>query len=107
MQLAELERRGGISPHISPFARPRDIGGLLTRAGFAMQTIDTDEIVVTYPSMLELITDLKGMGESNASWNRSLHLPRETILAASAIYQQLYGNDLILNSCQALVLIQF
>ena len=70
LQLAELERLGGISPHISPFTEIRDIGSLLTRAGFTMLTIDTDEIVVGYPSMFELMWDLKGMGESNAAFNR-------------------------------------
>lgn len=60
LQLAELERKGGLSPHISPFTEIRDIGSLLTRAGFTMLTIDTDEIVVTYPSMFELMWDLKG-----------------------------------------------
>lgn len=59
-QLAELERRGGLSPHISPFTEVRDIGNLLTRAGFCMLTIDTDEIVVNYPSIFELMWDLKG-----------------------------------------------
>lgn len=60
MQLAELERHGGISPHISPFVEIRDIGSLLTRANFTMLTIDTDEMVIGYPSMFELMWDLKG-----------------------------------------------
>ena len=60
LQLAELERRGGLSPHISPFTEVRDIGSLLTRAGFTMLTIDTDEIVIEYPTMFELMWDLKG-----------------------------------------------
>ncbi|CAH1175838.1 unnamed protein product [Phaedon cochleariae] len=91
LQLAELERRGGLSPHISPFTEVRDIGSLLTRAGFTMLTIDTDEIVVNYPSIFELMWDLKGMAESNAALNRSLHLHRDTQFAAGAIYKQLYG----------------
>lgn len=70
LQLAELERHGGIAPHISPFTEIRDIGSLLTRAGFTMLTVDTDEIVVRYPSMFELMWDLKGMGENNAAYNR-------------------------------------
>jgi NADH dehydrogenase [ubiquinone] 1 alpha subcomplex assembly factor 5 len=91
LQLADLERRGGLSPHISPFTEVTDIGNLLTRAGFTMLTIDTDEIVVNYPTLFELMWDLKGMAESNAALNRSLHLHRETQFAAAAIYQQLYG----------------
>ncbi|XP_030753976.1 arginine-hydroxylase NDUFAF5, mitochondrial [Sitophilus oryzae] len=91
LQLAELERRGGLSPHISPFTEVRDIGSLLTNAGFTMLTIDTDEIVVNYPTVFELMWDLKGMAESNAALNRSVHLQRDVQFAAAAIYEQLYG----------------
>lgn len=89
--MAELERRGGLASHVSPFTEVRDIGSLLTRAGFTMLTIDTDELVVSYPSMFELMWDLKGMAESNAAHNRSSHLHRDIQFAAAAIYQQLYG----------------
>ncbi|XP_029162282.1 arginine-hydroxylase NDUFAF5, mitochondrial [Nylanderia fulva] len=91
LQLAELERNGGISPHISPFVEIRDIGSLLTRANFTMLTIDTDEIVIGYPNMFELMWDLKGMAENNAARNRNLHLPRDTLIAAASIYKELYG----------------
>ncbi|XP_071636492.1 arginine-hydroxylase NDUFAF5, mitochondrial [Temnothorax longispinosus] len=91
LQLAEFERHGGISPHISPFVEIRDIGSLLTRANFTMLTIDTDEIVIGYPSMFELMWDLKGMAENNAARNRNLHLPRDTLIAAASIYKHLYG----------------
>jgi NADH dehydrogenase [ubiquinone] 1 alpha subcomplex assembly factor 5 len=47
--LAELERQGGIHPHLSPFTQIRDIGALLNRSGFTMLTIDTDEMVIGYP----------------------------------------------------------
>lgn len=60
LQLAELERKGGISAHISPFTQVQDIGMLLHQAGFKMLTIDTDELVIGFPSMFELMYDLKG-----------------------------------------------
>lgn len=60
LQLAELERKGGISAHISPFTQVQDIGMLLNQAGFKMLTIDSDELVIGYPSMFELMYDLKG-----------------------------------------------
>lgn len=91
LQLAELERDGGISAHVSPFVDMRDIGSLLTRANFTMLTIDTDEIVIGYPSMFELMRDLRGMAENNAARNRKLRLNRDTLLAAAAIYKELYG----------------
>ncbi|KAI8123825.1 mitochondrial, Arginine-hydroxylase NDUFAF5 [Lucilia cuprina] len=90
LQLAELERKGGIAPHISPFTQIRDIGSLLNRAGYTMLTIDTDEIVIGYPSMFELMWDLKGMAENNAAFNRPIHLSRDTMMAASAIYKEMY-----------------
>ena len=56
-----------------------------------MLTIDSDEIKVTFPSMFELMRDLKGMAENNAAWTRKTHLHRDTLLAANAIYKELYG----------------
>ena len=93
LQLAEQERKGGLSPHVSPFTQIRDVGMLLNTTGFTMLTIDTDEITVGYPSMFELMHDLKGMAENNAAFNRPLHLSRETMLAAAAIYKDMYGKD--------------
>jgi NADH dehydrogenase [ubiquinone] 1 alpha subcomplex assembly factor 5 len=46
LQLAELERLGGIGAHISPFVQPQDIVSLMNRAGFAMITIDLEDIEV-------------------------------------------------------------
>ncbi|XP_074065526.1 arginine-hydroxylase NDUFAF5, mitochondrial isoform X2 [Macrotis lagotis] len=93
LQLAELEREGGFSPHISPFTAVSDLGHLLGRAGFNTLTVDTDEIQVNFPGMFEVMKDLQGMGESNCSWNRKPLLHRETMLAAAAIYQEMYGNE--------------
>lgn len=93
LQLAELERRGGISPHLSPFTQIRDVGMLLNKSNFSMLTIDTDEVVVGYPSMFELMWDLKGMAESNAAFNRPLHISRESMLAAAAIYKDMYPSS--------------
>ncbi|XP_050808168.1 arginine-hydroxylase NDUFAF5, mitochondrial isoform X2 [Gopherus flavomarginatus] len=92
-ELAELEREGGFSPHVSPFTDVTDLGHLLGRAGFNTLTVDTDEIQVNYPGMFEIMEDLKGMGESNCSWNRKPILHRETMLAAAAIYQEMYGSN--------------
>jgi len=91
LQLAETEREGGFAAHISPFAEVRDLGNLLTRSGFSLTTVDFDEITIGYPNMFELMHDLKGMGENNAAWNRKTLLHRDTILAASSVYQDMYG----------------
>jgi len=92
LQLAEVDLEGGISPHVSPMTDTRDISNLLSRAGFTLLTVDVDEVKVAYPSMWELIEDLRDMGESNAIIGRRHFLHRDTLAAASAIYQELHGN---------------
>lgn len=39
LQLAELEREGGFSPHVSPYTAVTDLGNLLGQAGFNMLTV--------------------------------------------------------------------
>jgi len=93
LQLAEIEREGGFGQHVSPFTEMRDIGSLLQRANLNLTTVDFDEITIDYPSMFELMEDLKGMGENNCTWKRKAILQRDTMLAASAIYKEMYGNE--------------
>lgn len=93
LQLAEQERQGGFSPHISPMIRASDVGGLLTETGFTLPTIDTDSMTVNYPSPLDLMHDLQAMGESNALTVSTGKLSRESLMAACAIYKEMYGND--------------
>lgn len=94
LQLAEQERRGGISPRVSPLADVRDVGGLLQRAGFKMLTVDVDDIVVDYPDTFELMQDLQLMGESNAVLGREMGaVGRDVLLANEAIYRELHGNE--------------
>lgn len=92
LQLAQTEREGGFSPHVSPLTAVTDLGNLLGQAGFSLLTVDTDELQVHYPGIMELMTDLQGMGESNCAWNRRSLLHRDTILAAAAVYKEMYGN---------------
>lgn len=93
LQLAEQERRGGMSPHVSPLADVRDVGGLLQKAGFKMLTVDVDDIIVDYPDTFALMQDLQAMGESNAILNREMGpIRRDVLLANEAIYRALHGN---------------
>ncbi|XP_040002240.1 arginine-hydroxylase NDUFAF5, mitochondrial isoform X4 [Xiphias gladius] len=93
LQLAETEREGGFSPRVSPYTAVTDLGNLLGQAGFNMLTVDVDDVQVHYPGIMEVMTDLQGMGESNCAWNRRSLLHRDTILAAAAIYKEMYGNE--------------
>lgn len=64
---------------------------LLNRTGFTLSTVDVDEVRITYPSMFELIEDLKWMGEGNAVINRRATLDHDTLIAAAQIYKELHG----------------
>ncbi|PIA36116.1 hypothetical protein AQUCO_03400195v1 [Aquilegia coerulea] len=91
--IAQIEREGGISPHLSPLAQVRDAGNLLTRAGFTLPSVDVDEYTVRYDSAIELIEHLRAMGETNALFQRSNILNRDTALATAAIYQTMFGAE--------------
>ncbi|KAJ2003491.1 hypothetical protein GGI02_001158 [Coemansia sp. RSA 2322] len=93
LQLADVERGGGIAARVSPLTDTRDVGSLLSRAGFTLSTIDVDNIVVSYPSMLHLISDINAMGEGNAVVQRLPFVRRDTLMAASAIYSEMHGNE--------------
>ncbi|ELR17109.1 methyltransferase domain containing protein [Acanthamoeba castellanii str. Neff] len=91
--VAEQDRDGGISNHVSPFAGVSDVGDLLTRAKFALPTIDQEEVVVDFADAFTLMRDLRGMGESNAQHFRRPYVPRSTMYAAAAAYKALYGKE--------------
>ena len=89
---AELAEEGGVSPRVSPTIELGDAAALLQRAGFAMPVADSETITVTYPDMLALMRDLRGMGETNALAARRRFLSRATIARASAIYAERFGD---------------
>jgi NADH dehydrogenase [ubiquinone] 1 alpha subcomplex assembly factor 5 len=85
---AELEREGGVSPRVSPFAELQDAAGLLQRAGFALPVADIEPITVTYADPLQLMAELRGMGETNAVLERRKAFTRRgTLLAAAGAYR--------------------
>ncbi|HWE76501.1 MAG TPA: methyltransferase domain-containing protein [Stellaceae bacterium] len=90
---AESEIENGASPRISPFADPRDLAGLLQRAGFALPVVDSDRVTVDYPDAWKLMRDLRAMGETNATALRHRHFSRRaTMLRAAEIYRERFGN---------------
>ncbi|KAH8677899.1 S-adenosyl-L-methionine-dependent methyltransferase [Xylariales sp. PMI_506] len=94
LQLAEQERRGGISPHVSPLADIRDCGGLLQRVGFKMVGVDYDDIIIDFPDIFSLMQELQAMGEGNAVLGREMGpIQRDVLLAADGIYRELHGNE--------------
>jgi SAM-dependent methyltransferase len=84
---AEIETLGGLSPRVSPMGEIRDLGGLPQRAGLALPVADSRRFDVSYRSALDLMRDLRAMGETNVLRDR-LRRPmrREMLGRAAAIY---------------------
>ncbi len=90
---AELAETGGVSPRVSPFAEVADAAALMQRAGFALPVVDSETITVTYPDMLKLLGDLRGMSEANLVVDRLRHPTRRSVIAhAAALYAQDYAD---------------
>ena len=89
--LAELEREGGVGPHVGPFVNLSDVGSLLQGAGFSLPTIDVDTVRISYPTAPVLMEHLQRMGEGNASLRRRNYTKKDVFLAASCIYDEMFS----------------
>lgn len=89
---AEAEIRGGLSPRVAPMGEIRDLGGLLQRAGFALPVADSIVHRVSYATPLDLMRDLRGMGETNAlvARDRSF-LRRDVLIRTCELYARSHG----------------
>ncbi len=85
---AEADILGGLSPRIAPMGEIRDLGGLLQRAGLALPVADNISLNVTYENALELMHDLRAMGETNVMLARhKTPMSRALLNAMTAQYQ--------------------
>jgi SAM-dependent methyltransferase len=86
--------RGGASPRVSPFADVRDLGALLSRAGFALPVADIERLTVRYGDFFALVRDLRAHGFTNVLTQRSrTPLRRDTLAAMLAQYARAHGAD--------------
>ncbi|HZZ36696.1 MAG TPA: methyltransferase domain-containing protein [Caulobacteraceae bacterium] len=88
---AEAELSGGAGPRVSPFADAYDAAGLLQRAGFALPVADVDKVTVRYDHPMNLITDLRRMGETNVLAERPGPLSRGALVRACEIYAERFA----------------
>ena len=89
---AESELSDGAGLRVSPFADVLDAAGLLQRAGFALPVADTDRVTVRYASALELIREVRAMGESNVLFDRARKpLSRAVLARAAAVYHERFA----------------
>ena len=87
---ADAELSGGAGPRISPFADVLDAAALLQRAGFALPVADVDRVQVGYAHPMELVRDLRAMGETNVLAERR-SLSRRVLERACGIYAERFS----------------
>ncbi|EPX77655.1 methyltransferase domain-containing protein [Litoreibacter arenae] len=78
---AEVSLTGGLAPRVAPMGEIRDLGGLLQRAGLALPVADSAKRTVSYGSPLNLLRDLRAMGEGNALTDRQKTTPSRDLFA--------------------------
>jgi SAM-dependent methyltransferase len=89
---AELELVGGAGPRVSPFADAYDAAGLLQRAGFALPVADIDRVTVRYDHTLNLIADLRAMGETSVLVEGAGRpLTRPVLARAAEVYAERFS----------------
>ena len=89
---ADIEQTGGAGPRVSPFIDAGDAADLMRRAGFALPVVDVDRVTVRYAHPLELLADLRAMGETNVLFERSLApLSRPVLARAAEIYLERFA----------------
>jgi len=91
---AEISEEGGASPRVAPFVDIRDAGMLLQRAGFALPVVDSDTLTVRYENALDLMHDLRGMGDTNILRNRRAGFTRRaTLMAMADHYKDMFTEE--------------
>ena len=87
---ADSELSGGAGPRISPFADVLDAAALLQRGGFALPVADVDRVQVGYAHPMELVRDLRAMGETNVLAERR-PLSKRVLARACEVYAERFA----------------
>ena len=87
---ADSELSGGAGPRVSPFADVLDAAALLQRAGFALPVADVDRVQVGYAHAMDLVRDLRAMGETNVLAERR-PLSRRLLARAGEVYAERFA----------------
>lgn len=90
LTLAEQEREGGISTHVSPMLHITDVGQVLIRLNYKLITTTADLNTFYFDDSFALMNFLQRIGEGNASCIRRGQVHRDTFVAADAIYTSLF-----------------
>ena len=89
---AEEKLNHRVSSHISPMIDAADASALLQRAKFLNPITDSTTVTASYPNLMKLLLDLRGMAQSNCLTNPST-LSRKVLELSQNLYQEQYSED--------------
>jgi SAM-dependent methyltransferase len=96
---AEIEITGGLSARVLPMGELRDFGGLLQRASFALPVADKTTTTVTFSSLIQLIHELRAMGETSSLQARPRKMTQRALFdVAETLYQAHFSDAGRLNA---------
>lgn len=94
--LADVECKGGVSPHVSPFVDGAGISSLILQSGFTLPSIDMDRFVLSYKDAFQLCEHLQSMGETACHMTGAGALAtsnRTTLAAMASVYDAMYRKN--------------
>lgn len=89
---AEIETKGGAGMRFDPFLEVRQVGDLMTRAGFTLPVTDVEEVTVRYNQIGKLISDLRAMAATSSLASNQANLAKNTFNLAKRKYEENYSD---------------
>jgi NADH dehydrogenase [ubiquinone] 1 alpha subcomplex assembly factor 5 len=84
---------GIAAPHVHPRIEASALAPLLDAAGFIDTVVDVDRVKVSYPSLEQLVGDLRAMGATNILLTRPRFVGRAARAAAMRAFAQARGGS--------------
>ena len=70
-ELREAWRAADDAPHVHAFIDMHDLGDMLIHTGFSDPVMDMEQFTLTYPSVVEVMRDIKHLGAHNVAVTRA------------------------------------
>jgi NADH dehydrogenase [ubiquinone] 1 alpha subcomplex assembly factor 5 len=91
LNLAEMERDGGVSPNVSPMLSVTDLGNSFARCGFTIPTVDVTHTTFEFSHAFALFDFLRETGEQSGLHEGLRRKSLDTFTATAALYSTLFN----------------
>jgi NADH dehydrogenase [ubiquinone] 1 alpha subcomplex assembly factor 5 len=91
LNLAEMERDGGVSPNVSPMLSVTDLGNTFAKCNFSMPTVDVTKTTFEFTSAYALWEYLRLTGEQSCLHEGLRPKSIDTFVATASMYKTLFN----------------